>query len=57
MQKRQNAGGGAEGNIRSMVMKIYGFSFKREAMWIMAFPFASLLIGLLVALVLWFVRF
>jgi hypothetical protein len=36
-----------------MVMKIYGFSFKREAIWIMAFPFASLLIGLLVALVLW----
>jgi len=39
-----------------MVMKIYGFSFKREAIWIIAFPFAALVIGLVMALVVWFVR-
>ena len=42
--------------MRSKVMKIYGFSFKREAIWIMAFPFASLVIGLVIALVVWFLR-
>jgi len=56
MQKEAEARSRGTRQEQGMVMKIYGFSFKREAMWIMAFPFASLLIGLLVALVLWFVR-
>ena len=34
-------------------MKIYGFSFKREAIWMMVFNFALLAIGLLFLLVLW----
>jgi hypothetical protein len=37
-------------------MKLYGFSFKREAIWLMVINFASALIGLLVALVVWFIR-
>ena len=38
------------------VMKYYGFSFRREAVWITMIPFALLLIGLLVALFVWFLR-
>jgi hypothetical protein len=34
-------------------MKIYGFSFKREAIWMMVFNFVLLAIGLLFLLVLW----
>ncbi len=34
-------------------MKIYGFSFKREATWMLVFNFAPMAIALLFFLVLW----
>jgi hypothetical protein len=37
-------------------MKISGFSFKREAVWITVFSFVPLLGALLVGLVVWFLR-
>ena len=41
---------------REGVMKLSGFSFEREAIWITAFSFAPALIALFVALVVWFLR-
>jgi hypothetical protein len=37
-------------------MKIYGFSFKREAIWIMVFSFAPTAIAFLLFLALWLLR-
>jgi hypothetical protein len=37
-------------------MKLSGFSFKREAIWITAFSFGPVLIALFVAIVVWFLR-
>ncbi len=35
-------------------MKFFEFSFKREAIWLTIIPFALPLIGLVVALFVWF---
>ena len=57
MQKAAGGRSRRQEQKQSTVMKIYGFSFKREAIWITAFSFAPLLIALLVAFVVWFLRY
>ncbi len=37
-------------------MKLSGFSFRREATWLVVINFVPLLIGFLVAVVVWFFR-